>query len=162
MDENFTVKVNESFEFEIKRSDVKQLDVLKLKDHQFHVLQNAKSFDIQLESTDFINKTYVIHVNSNRYAVKINDQLDHLIKEMGFNIGNAKKANDIKAPMPGMILSVNVEEGQEVVEGQTLLILEAMKMENAIGAPRDGVIKTVSVTAGGKVEKGALMIEMAE
>lgn len=162
MDQNFTVKVNDAYEFEFKNSDANQLDVLKLNNTQFHVLKNAKSYDIKLESSDFIRKTYVVHVNSNTYEVKISDQLDALIKEMGFSLGNTKKANDIKAPMPGMILSVNVEEGQEVVEGQTLLILEAMKMENAIGAPKDGIIKTVRVTAGGKVEKGALMIEMAE
>lgn len=162
MDQNFTVKVNDAYEFEFKNSDANQLDVLKLNDTHFHVLKNAKSYDIKLESSDFKNKTYVINVNATNYEVKIGGQLDALIKEMGFSVGNAKKANDIKAPMPGMILSVNVEEGQEVTEGQTLLILEAMKMENAIGAPRDGVIKTVSVTAGGKVEKGALMIEMAE
>ena len=63
--------------------------------------------------------------------------------------------------MPGLILSVNVEEGQNVLEGETLLILEAMKMENAISAPKDGIIKAIAVKSGGTVEKGALMIEMA-
>ena len=63
--------------------------------------------------------------------------------------------------MPGLILSVNVKEGQDVLEGETLLILEAMKMENAISAPKDGIIKAIAVKIGGTVEKGALMIEMA-
>ncbi len=79
---------------------------------------------------------------------------------MGFSIGSAKKANDIKAPMPGLILNVNVEEGQEVEEGETLLILEAMKMENAIGAPKNGTVKSINVKSNGTVEKGELMIEM--
>ncbi|MHB1148545.1 MAG: biotin/lipoyl-containing protein, partial [Lutibacter sp.] len=72
-----------------------------------------------------------------------------------------KKENYIKAPMPGIILSINVMEGQEVKEGDTLLILEAMKMENAISAPKDGVIKSIFIISGKTVDKGELMIEMA-
>jgi biotin carboxyl carrier protein len=161
MDKNFKVKVDESFEFDLKSSDAEKLDLLKLEKTKFHVINNHKSFNIQLEKSDFYNKEYAIKVNSKNYAVKISNELDLLIKEMGFSVGNAKKANDIKAPMPGLILSVNVKEGQEVVEGETLLILEAMKMENAIGAPKDGIIKSVFVKSGGTVEKGELMIEMA-
>lgn len=161
MEKNFKVKVDESFEYEFKNSDADKLDLLKVSTSNFHVIRNNKSFDIKLEKSDFNNKEYVVKVNANSYQVKISNQLDQLIKEMGFSIGSTKKANDIKAPMPGLILSVNVKEGQEVVEGDTLLILEAMKMENAIGAPKDGVIKTITAISGGTVEKGELMIEMA-
>ena len=161
MDKNFKVKVDESFEFDLKNSDTEKLDLLKLEKSKFHVINNHKSFNIQLENSDFYNKEYAVKVNSKSYVVKISNELDLLIKEMGFSIGNTKKANDIKAPMPGLILSVNVEEGQEVTEGDTLLILEAMKMENAIAAPKDGIIKTVIAKNGGTVEKGELMIEMA-
>jgi len=160
MDKKFKVKVDESFEFDLKNSDAEKLDLLKLEKRKFHVIDNHKSFNIQLENADFYNKEYAVKVNSKNYDVKISNELDLLIKEMGFSVGNAKKANDIKAPMPGLILSVNVKEGQEVVEGETLLILEAMKMENAIGAPKDGIIKSVFAKNGGTVEKGELMIEM--
>ena len=68
--------------------------------------------------------------------------------------------NDIKAPMPGLILEVNVKEGDEVKEGDYLLVLEAMKMENALTAPRDAVIKSISVEKGQTVEKNQLLIEM--
>lgn len=161
MEKKFNVKVDESLEYEFKSSDAEKLDILKLSKSKFHVIHNNKSFDIALEKSDFINRKYTVSVNSNSYKIDISNQLDLLIKEMGFTIGTAKKANDIKAPMPGMILSVNVEEGQEVHEGDTLLILEAMKMENAIGAPKDGIIKSVNAKSGGTVEKGELMIEMA-
>jgi biotin carboxyl carrier protein len=79
---------------------------------------------------------------------------------MGFAIGSSIKTNSINAPMPGIILSVNVKEGQEIKEGETLLILEAMKMENAISAPNDGVIKSIFIKIGKTVDKGELMIEM--
>ena len=161
MGKDFKVKINESFEFDLKDSDIKKLDSLKLSDTTFHVLNNNKSFNVQLKKSNATKKEVVIQVNLNNYTVKIENQLDHLIKEMGFSVGATKKDNTIKAPMPGLILSVNVKEGQEVVEGETLMILEAMKMENSITAPKDGIIKTVHIKSGGAVEKGELMIEMA-
>jgi len=159
MEQNFKLKVNDSFEFDFKSSDSNKLDILKLSKSKFHVINNHKSFDIKLEKSDFLKKEYTVNVNSNNYTVKISNHLDSLIKEMGFSVGSTKKSKDIKAPMPGLILSINVKEKQEVKEGETLLILEAMKMENAIGSPKDGVIKTIFVKSGKTVEKGTLMIE---
>ena len=77
---------------------------------------------------------------------------------MGFEVGATKKVNDIKAPMPGLILDINVKVGQEVKENDALLILEAMKMENVLTSPRDGVIKSISVNKGNAVEKNQLLI----
>lgn len=154
------VTVNESHEFEFESSDLEKLDLLKRSASEFHVIEKNKSFAVKLEESDFKNRKYVISVNSNSYTVKIANGIDQLIKEMGFTIGSSIKANSIKAPMPGIILSVNVEENQEVKEGETLLILEAMKMENAIAAPKAGVIKSIFIKSGETVDKGELMIEM--
>jgi len=159
MEQNFKVKVNDSFNYDLKNSDIHKLDVLKLSKSKFHVLNNSKSFGVKLEKFDFLKKEYTIQVNSNNYTVKIANQLDILIEEMGFSIGSTKKINDIKAPMPGLILSINVKEKQEVKEGDILLILEAMKMENAITSPKDGIIKSIHIKSSGTVEKGELMIE---
>jgi biotin carboxyl carrier protein len=161
MDKTFKVKINGSFEFNLKESDINKLDVLKLSNTTFHALSKHKSFLIDLKKSDHSKKEYIIKVNSNSYSVKIDNQLDLLIKEMGFSVRSAKKNNNIKAPMPGLVLSINVEEGQEVIEGETLMILEAMKMENSITAPKDGIIKSVNIKNGDAVDKGELMIEMA-
>lgn len=67
-------------------------------------------------------------------------------------------AETVKAPMPGKILSVAVSAGQEVKKGETLLILEAMKMQNEIAAPRDGVIAEVRVSANQTVSTGEDMV----
>jgi biotin carboxyl carrier protein len=80
---------------------------------------------------------------------------------MGFHKGASKKVNDIKAPMPGIILSVLVKENQQVKEGETLLILEAMKMENAITCPKDAIIKNITISVNQTVDKGQLLIELA-
>ncbi|MDX1317201.1 MAG: acetyl-CoA carboxylase biotin carboxyl carrier protein subunit, partial [Xanthomarina gelatinilytica] len=73
--------------------------------------------------------------------------------------GASKKVNEIKAPMPGLILDIHVKEGQEVKEDDALLILEAMKMENVLTSPRDGIIKSISVSKNDTVDKNQLLIE---
>lgn len=162
MDKNFKVKVDDSFEYNLKRSDADHLDLLKISNSKFHVIFNNKTYNIELKNQDFYKREYVVKINGRKsQSVKISNQLAIQIKEMGFSSGLNKKENNIKAPMPGLVLSVNVKEGQEVKEGDTLLILEAMKMENAISAPKDGIIKQITTKDGGTVEKGELMIEMA-
>ena len=160
MDKNFKVTVNDSFEYDFKNSEIKKLDVLKLSNSKFHVINQNKSFNIQLLNSNFNNREYTVSINENDYTVKISTQLDELVKKMGFSVGSSKKENNVKAPMPGIILTINVQEGQEVKEGDTLLILEAMKMENTIGAPKDGIVKAIHLKSGETVEKGVLIIEL--
>lgn len=73
----------------------------------------------------------------------------------------AAGGEEIKSPMPGNILSVNVKAGDTVAEGQVLMILEAMKMENEIMAPRAGTVTSVAVAKGATVESGALLCVLA-
>lgn len=65
---------------------------------------------------------------------------------------------EITAPMPGSILEIKVEEGAQVNAGDTLLILEAMKMENEITTPESGVVKSINITVGASVNTGDLML----
>ena len=71
------------------------------------------------------------------------------------------KVKNIKAPMPGMVLNILVEDGDTVTKDQAVVILEAMKMENVIKSPVDGTIKKVGVTKGVAVEKNTILIEFA-
>lgn len=71
----------------------------------------------------------------------------------------APNPKEVKAYIPGTIIELKVSEGQEVKEGDLLLILEAMKMKNEITAPMDGVISKILVKAGERVPKNQLMIE---
>jgi 3-methylcrotonyl-CoA carboxylase alpha subunit len=68
----------------------------------------------------------------------------------------------IKAPMPGKVLSLAVKAGDAVKKGQTLVVLEAMKMEHALSAPADGMVESVAVTEGAQVGDGAVLVVLAD
>lgn len=160
MNQNLKAKVNDRFEFEFTKDQIEALDAQSNTEYTLHVLESFKSQRAEVVSADFNNKTYQIKINANTYQVKISNDLDILIKDMGLTIASASVVNDIKAPMPGLILDINVKEGQEIKEGDQLLVLEAMKMENAITAPRDAVIKSIKVETTTTVTKNQLLIEM--
>ena len=94
------------------------------------------------------------------YNVEIKDELDQMLDVMGFSVSTAKLIKEVKAPMPGMVLEVVVKEGQQIKEGEKILILGAMKMENSILGHSDATIKRVAVTVGQAVEKGQVLVEL--
>ncbi len=159
MSNHYKLNVNNSFQFDANQEKVSHLDAVSIDENKYHILKDNQSYHAEIVETDFIQKKYTVKVNNNSYTVKIGNELDALIKEMGFEVGASKQVNAIKAPMPGLILEVSVSEGQEVEENDPLLILEAMKMENSIVSPRSGKIKSVVAIKGAAVEKGQLLIE---
>jgi len=160
MDKKYKVKVNDAFEYKFSEAQIDTLDIQEVSSTEFHVLKENRSFKAEIIATNFLKKSYTVKINSNIYEIDISNQLDLLIEEMGLSLGSAQILNDIKAPMPGLILDVLVEVGDTVKEGDYLLVLEAMKMENTLTALGDGVVKSVSVTKGEKVEKNQMLIEM--
>lgn len=159
MSQSFKVNVNKSFDFDISETDSSKLNSIKTSANEYHVLHDNLSYKAEITALNFNKKSFQVKVNNNTYNINISNKLDSLIKEMGFEIGSTKIVNDIKAPMPGLILEIKIEVGQEVKENDTLLILEAMKMENALTSPREGVIKSISVKKGDAVDKNELLIE---
>ncbi|MCB0461033.1 MAG: biotin/lipoyl-binding protein [Flavobacteriaceae bacterium] len=159
MNNKYKLNVNKTFEVNLSEEDVQQLNAVKTSEDSYHVLNDNKSYQTVVTQSDFLQKKYTVKVNSTEYEVTIADELDQLIKEMGFSVGSSKHVNSIKAPMPGLILDIHVKAGDSVKEDDALLILEAMKMENVIVSPRDGLIKSVSVTKGAAIDKGQLLIE---
>lgn len=159
MSANYKLLVNNSASFEVTKNDLQKLDAVKVEATKFHVLKDNTPYKAELVSADFISKKYTVKVNNNTYEVAISDALHELIKSMGIETGKAKVVNAIKAPMPGLILEINVSVGQQVKENDPLLILEAMKMENSFLSPRDGIIKSIAVEKGNTVDKGQLLIE---
>ena len=159
MSNNFKVNVNNTIDFDLTEDDVSKLDALLISESEYHVIQNNKSYKAIISKADFNKKSYQVKVNNKAFNVQIFNDLDALIKDLGFAVSTIKNVNSIKAPMPGLILEINIKKGQEVKEDAPLLILEAMKMENIITSPKDGIIKSISVSKGDAVEKNQLLIE---
>lgn len=154
----YKVTIDNSKTLDLTSKDVEQLDVSEVDDLKMHVLHHHKSYKVEVTDSDFHQKSYKVKVNNNEYNIHIFNDLDILIKDMGFETGSSRMVNEIKAPMPGLILDINVKDGQEVSEDDTLLILEAMKMENVLTSPRNGIIKSISANKGDAVEKNQLLI----
>lgn len=136
-------------------------DIIEVRDNTFHILKNNKSYNATLISFNAEEKTMVINVNGNDYEISIKDKYDLLLQQLGITAKSASAVQSIKAPMPGLIINVVAKEGDEVKKGDTLLILEAMKMENVLKSPRDGVIKKVKAELKQTVEKNHVLIEFA-
>lgn len=105
-------------------------------------------------------KRYSIVYRGQLYRVKIQDKNDQLIDQMGFTQTQGTKSEHIKAPMPGLVLEIKVKSGDQVKQGDSLIILEAMKMENVLKAHHDGEVRIVNVDKGEAVDKGQVLIEI--
>lgn len=147
-------------EFHLSKTDVANVNAVNLGNGRFHVLQNNKAYHCEFVESNFDNKTITVNINGNKYELSIEDEYDLLVKKMGLSIVTSQKLDNIKAPMPGLIIDVLVESGQEIEKGTPLLILEAMKMENVLKADGEGVVKSIEITKGQAVDKGQIMIEM--
>lgn len=159
MNKQYQVKVNGALELLVSSDAVKSLDAIQTSDLKYHILQDDKSYSAEITDSNFNEKSYKVKINNNTYNIDIYNDLDLLIKDLGFEIGSSKMVDKIMAPMPGLILEISVKGGDEVKENDPLLILEAMKMENVISSPREGIIKSISVKKGDAVDKNQLLIE---
>lgn len=150
--------VNEKYEFDL--SDSLTYDIAKNQDGEYHMIYKNQSYRIIPEDYNSSTKLLSLTIEGRMFTVQLEDKFDQLIEKLGFSLNITPVFKDIKAPMPGLVLKVMVGTGDSVSEGDALLILEAMKMENIIKAPGDGVVKNVLVKAKDAIEKGTVLIEM--
>lgn len=140
--------------------DETPLSIVEVENGSFSILRDGKSYTALVDGIDREAKTVTLRINNVPYTVAIEEPLDRLLKSMGLDKAAGGKAEAVKAPMPGMILRVLVEPGQEVAKGDGLLVLEAMKMENVLKATAPGRVKAVLAVEKTAVEKGTVLIEM--
>ena len=103
---------------------------------------------------------YTLWIDGYRFEVEALDERTRAIRELSAATAKPTGPAPLVAPMPGMIVRVNVGEGDAVQAGQELLVMEAMKMENELRAAAAGTVKRVHAAPGMAVEKGALLLEM--
>ena len=153
------VDVDKEFQFEIDANAVENgIDMIKIDNNRYHIIKNNRSYDIEVLNQDNKSKNYTLLVNGTEYNVSLKDELAQLLDKMGMSAGASKKVKEIKAPMPGLVLDIHVEAGTEVKEGDAVLVLEAMKMENVIKSPADGIVKAIEISKGNAVEKNEILV----
>jgi biotin carboxyl carrier protein len=133
-------------------------DLKKLGTDHYHLLADGHSYRIEILEQDLTAKTMNLRVNGETVNISAKSEFDLMLDKLGLSSAFTTAVNEVKAPMPGMVLSIKVQAGDTVAKGDTLLVLEAMKMENMLKSPVDGVIKKVAVQQGIAVEKNTVLI----
>ncbi len=159
------ITVNEDRVFGLEKTkdgwkmDDKELtpDLIKISANEYHLLLNHRSYRLQVVDRKDA-KHFSIAVNGISYTVSARSAFDLLLHELGMDEATGGLAEDLKAPMPGLVLQVLVAEGEQVEKGSPLIVLEAMKMENVIKAQGSGTVGTIAVKARDAVEKNQVLI----
>lgn len=134
------------------------IDISSLAGGFSNVIYKDKSYNVEVVEINRDEKTCKIKVNGHLYAMNIEDKFDQLLQQLGMDSAVSNKVAEVKAPMPGMVLSLKVKEDDVVLKGDSLLILEAMKMENILKSPADGTVNKIMVQQGSKVEKNQVLL----
>lgn len=158
------VKVGESSKISVSRKNDELLvndksfegEVIKIKENSYKVFKGNKIFQVEMVEQD--GKEMQLKINDHLLDVSVTDHIDQILDKLGMNVAASTAVKDVKAPMPGSILNIIVKEGAEVKQGDQLLVLEAMKMENVIKSPGEGKVSQIHVSEKENVEKNQVLI----
>jgi biotin carboxyl carrier protein len=135
----------------------REVDFLDLGPSLYSIVMQTHSYEMVIEERD---GEYEVLLRGRLYSGEVLDERAQLLRLGRSDAGAEGGEISIKAPMPGLVVALPLAEGAEVVSGQTVVILESMKMQNELKAPRDGVIQRISVQVGQSVEQGKLLVTL--
>lgn len=154
----FEVEINEDGRVLID-NEPRSIDFCELREGELYsLLVDHLSYEAVVEERDDL---YHVLMAGDLYEVKVTDERSRRLASAFMAFGDVSGEVAIRAPMPGLIVRVPVVEGQAVAKGDTVILLESMKMENELKAPRDGTIHRVSVRTGDSVEQNKVLITIA-
>ncbi|MFK7738933.1 MAG: biotin/lipoyl-containing protein [Planctomycetota bacterium] len=119
------------------------------------MIVDGNSYDVV---ADVQKKDVTVQVSGERYVVHVEDDRERAAAEVASKKQGGKR--ELRAAMPGVVVEVRIAVGDAVEEGQTLVVLEAMKMQNPLAAESAGVVTKIKVEAGEAVAAGALLVEI--
>jgi biotin carboxyl carrier protein len=125
------------------------------------ILDNNKSKLVSVKGVDHELKRYQIQIDGRIYQVQISDAVDQQILKMNLKSKKSNQLKELRAPMPGLVRQVNVKVGDQVDAGNSLFILEAMKMENILKSPVNGTVSDIFVKPGESVEKNQILLSFS-
>jgi biotin carboxyl carrier protein len=116
----------------------------------YSLIADGKSHEAYVRESD---EGWQVLLRGRLYPVRVEDEREKRLRAAaGGGVAESGEFH-LKAPMPGLVVTIPVEEGQQVKKGQVLLILESMKMQNELKSPRDGTVNRIKVKAGESVEQ---------
>lgn len=124
----------------------------------YSLLVDGKSYGLRMQPLD---DCYRVQIGGELHDVEIMDERTHRMAGLRGALGGQSGDVIMKAPMPGVIVEVPVSEGDEIAKGDTVIVLESMKMHNEFKAPRDGRIHSIRVEKGQPIEKNAVMLTIS-
>ena len=122
----------------------------------FSMILDGKSYEAFVYQGE---EDWEVLIRGRQYQVNVEDEREKRLKTAGGSDVSGGEFH-LKAPMPGLVVAVLMEEGQEVKKGQVMLILESMKMQNELKAPRDGIMGRIRVKAGESVEQKQTLLSV--
>jgi len=134
------------------------IEFVKSATNSFKMRMNGVEKDADLAKLDKENKLVIVRIEGKKFAVQIKEPVDLMLDKLGISIKSTKKVNNLKAPMPGLVIKILAEQGKHYKAGDALMILEAMKMENVFKAAADVTIKAIEITERQTVEKGQILM----
>jgi len=134
-----------------------EADIRRIEATGYSVLLNGRSFAFHILPG---NGGYTANVDGSAVAITVETERSRFLRKFTSAAMDATRTTSITAPMPALVVRIEVQPAQEVKEGQGLIVLEAMKMENEIKSPRNGVVKQIHVPQGKAVEKGEILVTL--
>ena len=135
-----------------------EVEVIQQNGKELLISRDGKKHIARMLAIDSENKKITIKIDGDRFEIKLTDEYDVLLQSLGMDAASTKKVNELKAPMPGVVVDIVVGVGDSVVKDDPLVVLEAMKMENMLKSPSDGVVKSINIKKGDTVEKNRILI----
>ena len=148
----YTVVVSDDGEVTV---DGVRADVLRISRCVYSVLVDGESIRVVAGPGE---NSYEVLISGTTTEVSVETARKKLLKSLAQSAGTGRKKLEIRAPMPALIVKIEVEVGDDVAAGQGLIILEAMKMENELKSHQAGKVKEIMVAKGRPVEKGELLM----
>jgi biotin carboxyl carrier protein len=124
----------------------------------YSLILGHRSYELRVEPS---NGSYRVQLNGVTYDVVVEDERTRLLAKVNLALGSHTGELPIKSPMPGVVVDVSVKEGDSVEAGQTMVVVESMKMHNEFKAPRAGIVKAVRVEPGTQVQKNTILVTLA-
>jgi biotin carboxyl carrier protein len=157
-DQTFEIEINGEDEI-IADGDNVEIDFRSIAGQSvYSMIVNGRSYEALVQLRD---EGLEVLLQGKLYIVNVEDERQQRLREASGIEGIHQGEFNLKSPMPGLIISVNVRDGQEIDSGDRMIVLESMKMQNELKSPTSGTVRNVRVKAGDNVELNQVLLTIA-